>query len=242
MRIIPVIDLKYGQVVRGVAGRRAEYRPIVSCLTDSSQPANVALAFRVGLGLHTLYLADLDAIAGSPPAIDVYESIRALGCELWVDAGVRDLPHAETLAAAVERVVVGLETIAGPDELAKICQQLGAARIVFSLDLRDGEPLGDVSRWRHSEPLEIARQAVEIGVRSLIVLDLVRVGVGAGTGTEELCNELARSHPEVEIIAAGGVRGMDDLRRLSRCGVRGALVASALHDGTIGREEIEALR
>jgi phosphoribosylformimino-5-aminoimidazole carboxamide ribotide isomerase len=243
MRILPVLDLKYGQVVRGIAGRRSEYRPIVSCLTDSCEPAEVARAFRHRLGLTEFYLADLDAIAGSAPALDIYEVIRALGCELWVDAGVREWCQAGKLVqAGVERVVVGLETIAGPEELATILQGAGADGTVFSLDLRDGKPLGDVSRWRSQEPKAIARQAIEAGIRAIIVLDLVRIGVGAGTGTEELCGELARDYPEVEIIAGGGVRGVEDLRRLSECGVRGALVASALHDGRIGKKEIEALK
>ena len=71
MRILPVIDLKGGLVVRGVAGRRQEYRPVVSRLTPSSRPIDVAGAFRDHLGLDHLYLADLDAIAGAAPALEL---------------------------------------------------------------------------------------------------------------------------------------------------------------------------
>ena len=42
MKILPVIDLMGGQVVRGVAGRRDQYRPVVSRLTPSSAPLDVA--------------------------------------------------------------------------------------------------------------------------------------------------------------------------------------------------------
>ena len=45
MRVIPVLDLKERQVVRGVAGQRDSYRPIVSRLTPSSNPQDVARAF-----------------------------------------------------------------------------------------------------------------------------------------------------------------------------------------------------
>src|SRR5262245_14607506 len=90
VRVIPVIDLRDGVVVRGIGGRREEYRPIVSRLSDSARPLDVALAFREQLGFTELYLADLDAIAGGDPAWNVYDELHQIGLRLWVDAGVRD--------------------------------------------------------------------------------------------------------------------------------------------------------
>jgi phosphoribosylformimino-5-aminoimidazole carboxamide ribotide isomerase len=243
VRVIPVLDLKGGVVVRGVGGRREEYRPVVSTLTDSARPADVARAFRDRLGLSEFYLADLDAIAGGRPALELYRTLAAEGFRLWVDAGVRDAPDAAPLAeAGVARVVAGLETLAGPDVLSRLCEAMGAARVVFSLDLKGGEPLGDAAAWGTADPCGIAAAAIDRGVRHLIVLDLARVGVSAGTGTEALCGRIARGHPGVEVIAGGGVRDLADLVRLGRSGVRGALMASALHDGRLSRADLEALR
>ena len=59
-RIIPVIDVMGGQVVRAVGGRRSEYRPIVSKLTDSTEPVEVAKALLGATGVGEIYLADLD--------------------------------------------------------------------------------------------------------------------------------------------------------------------------------------
>src|SRR5207249_1473260 len=142
MRIVPVLDLKGGQVVRGVGGRREDYRPVASRLTASSRSLDVARAFAEGYGLTELYLADLDALAGAPPAWDVYSALRAAGFRLWVDAGVRSPSDARAVAGAgVERVVVGLETVEGPGALAGAVRDLGG-RVVFSLDLRGGVPVG----------------------------------------------------------------------------------------------------
>jgi phosphoribosylformimino-5-aminoimidazole carboxamide ribotide isomerase len=239
MRVLPVLDLKGGVVVRGIAGRRTEYRPIVSQLTNSTYPADVAATFRERLGLTEIYLADLDAIAGAAPAFATYSAIRAQGCRILVDAGVREVSQAQRLAdAGIDRIVLGLETLAGPVELRRIVQQLGRERIVFSLDLRDGQPLGDVGAWARPDAGAIARQAIDAGITAMIVLDLARVGVGEGIGTEDLCRSLHETFPEMELIAGGGVRGTADLRRLCACGVQAALVASALHDGRIMREDI----
>jgi phosphoribosylformimino-5-aminoimidazole carboxamide ribotide isomerase len=240
MRLLPVLDLMGGQVVRGVAGRRREYRPIVSRLCASSTPLDVARAFRIHFGLYDLYLADLDAIDDGDPAFPTYTDLKHDGFRLWIDAGVTETTRVRWLAdAGVERIIIGLET-AGPAVLAEACREFGD-RIVFSLDLKRGAPLGDLAAWGTSDEERIVEKAVALGVRRLIVLDLAKVGVANGTGTEDLCARLTAAHPGLEVIAGGGVRGPEDLRRLRDCGVGTVLVASALHDGRLTRTDWEGL-
>jgi phosphoribosylformimino-5-aminoimidazole carboxamide ribotide isomerase len=225
-----------------VAGRRHEYRSIVSRLTDSAQPLSVARAFREHFGLGELYLADLDAILGGPPALPIYEMLRRDGFRLWVDAGIRTAADGQALAdAGVETIVAGLETLAGPEVLVHLCRRWDSQRIVFSLDLKEGKPSGKTHAWP-SDPWEVAAKAITCGVQRLLVLDLARVGVGQGTGTEDLCARLARAHPGLELTAGGGIRSMADIQRLAAHGVQAVLIASALHDGGIRREDIEAAR
>jgi phosphoribosylformimino-5-aminoimidazole carboxamide ribotide isomerase len=247
MRIIPVLDVMNGEVVRGVGGRRSEYLPIVSRLTTSTDPVDVARALVETFHPRDLYLADLDALRGAPRNLNAYRGILALGARLWVDAGIADVDEARVVADAGCDVVVGLETVPTPEMLAAIVAAIGSERVIFSLDLKDGVPLRD--SWDRSPTLsgqvrtpvptarEIAARAIACGVHRLIVLDLARVGGGAGTGTDELCRQIASDHPEIEVIAGGGVAGPKDLTRLQACGVQGVLVASALHDGRISSED-----
>jgi phosphoribosylformimino-5-aminoimidazole carboxamide ribotide isomerase len=225
MRLIPGLDVLNGVVVRGVGGRRSEYRPVASRLTPSTDPVEVARVLVAAFHPAELYLADLDAIGGAPPAVGVYRAIRELGVHLWVDAGIRDGDGAQRIAAVGGDVVAGLETVPGPEALRAIVTAVGVERVVFSLDLRDGVPLRD---W--PDPV---RTAIANGITRLIVLDLARVGGGSGTGTDDLCRRLASTYPHLEVIAGGGIAGPNDLDRLAACGVRGVLVASALHDGRI---------
>ena len=112
----------------------------------------------------------------------------------------------------------------------------------ISLDLKAGLPLGRVELWPSAEPWAIAAHAIEaLGLRRLIVLDLANVGVGAGVGTEGLCTRLKRAYPEVQLTAGGGVRGIDDVKRLRALGVDRVLVASALHDGRITPDDLSRL-
>ncbi len=242
MRIIPVLDLMNGVVVRGVAGRRSAYRPLVSRMTPSVFPVTVAEDLRTHFGFTTFYLADLDAIAGGPLPRDTVSTLHERGFHIWLDAGIVFDHHAAAVAQlGVARVVVGLETVASPNEVERITKALGEG-VVFSLDLRAGEPMGHIERWRSTDAFDIVAQAIELGVRRVLILDLARVGVGEGTGTDSLCTRVAATFPHVEVSAGGGVRGGEDLRRLHESGVQNVLIASALHDGRIRPEEVRGCR
>jgi phosphoribosylformimino-5-aminoimidazole carboxamide ribotide isomerase len=242
MRILPVLDLKGGQVVRGVAGRRNEYQPVRSVLCSSVYPRDVAKAFQENFGVTEVYVADLDAIGGAAKALETYAEIRGLDLRLWVDAGIRYPDEAAGLAAAgLDTIVVGLETVAGPQVLQTIGRSLGADRVVFSLDLKGNAALGNTSAWRASDAWSIAQEAIALGVRRLLVLDLSRVGTASGPGSKELCRALAEKYPAVEIAVGGGIRDLADLLQLKRSGVGVALVASALHDGHLNRKDLDNL-
>jgi phosphoribosylformimino-5-aminoimidazole carboxamide ribotide isomerase len=228
MRLIPVIDILNRVVVRGVAGQRDQYRPIQSPLTDSVDPLTMALAIRAKFGFEELYVADLDAITRKQPDLAIYEALRNHGFRLWIDAGIASTAAARELVdLGVERVIVGLESCPGPDSLGEILLSLPLDRVVFSLDLKEGVPLGS-SAWG-TLPLEIARVVIEAGVTQLIVLDLAAVGVGRGVPTTELCQQIRGLARGVEIVTGGGLRDDRDLTHLEQAGVDGVLVASALH-------------
>ena len=92
MEIIPVLDVKRGQVVRARLGRRDEYRPIETPLAPTSDPVDVARGL---LSLHpfqTFYIADLDAIESAGGNESSLERLKTAfsALSLWVDNGVRD--------------------------------------------------------------------------------------------------------------------------------------------------------
>ena len=173
-----------------------------------------------------------------PPALATYADLQNDQFRLLIDAGLRSAADALPLVGpGAVGLVAGLETLAGPDVLAELLALVGPARLVFSLDLKNGHPLASAA-WSATDPWTIAERALAAGVRRMLVLDLARVGVGGGTGTEALCRRLKESDPALEVLAGGGVRGPDDLQRLRGCGVDGVLVASALHDGRLTRADL----
>jgi len=219
MRIIPVIDVMGGVVVRAVAGRRSEYRPLVSRLTQSTDPLVVAEALLQATGAKELYVADLDAILGE--ATSAVEPSMFAATVLF-DAGLRTLDQLDDMKRSPDlRAVVGTETWTVPP--AQWPQPIPA---ILSLDYYEGE-------LRTGWPRSDSELGLMDKVAAVIVLDIARIGTGRGTGTEEIIRRLRRTHPHFEIIAGGGVKDRDDLRRLADAGADAALVASALHDGSI---------
>lgn len=244
MQIIPVIDVLNDLVVRGVAGRRAEYRPIVSQLVPDAAPA--PLARLLAEYAPELYVADLDAIQGGDVRWRTLEGIVASGAEILLDAGVGTVERAREVAAFTHRgahlggVVVGLESVHSPAGLpALFAAGGGRARAIFSLDLKQGTPLCSPA-WTHLDCYAIAELAMACGFQRLIVLDLDDVGGNRGTRTLPLCRELRQRYPHVNLVSGGGVRDTRELDALGAAGCDGALVASALHAGRLSLAEVAA--
>jgi len=238
MRVVGVIDLKDGLAVHAVRGERERYRPVSSVLTgEDGDPLALARALRSELGLEELYVADLDAITG---ARSLSPAIGALAHEanLMVDAGVSEPERArELLALGVPRVIVGTETLSGPGALDRLLTELPAGAVVLSIDLRDGRLLSPDPQLAGLAAPEALARLHDARLRDVIVLDLTRVGSGAGLDVA-LIAELHAAFGELELLAGGGVRDVDDLRALEAAGAAGALVATALHRGVIGAREL----
>jgi phosphoribosylformimino-5-aminoimidazole carboxamide ribotide isomerase len=235
MRVVGVIDLKDGMAVHAVRGERERYRPVHSVISpEDGDPLALARAFRSELGLDEVYVADLDAITGTGEHRDVIAAL-AREASVMVDAGVTEPGRArELLELGAQRVIVGTETLPGPDALERLLAEV--PQVVLSIDLRDGRLLSPDPRLAGLPALDAVARLHRPGLREVIVLDLARVGSGAGTDAE-LIAELHAAF-DVELLAGGGVRDVEDLRALRDAGAAGALVATALHKGVIGRREL----
>jgi phosphoribosylformimino-5-aminoimidazole carboxamide ribotide isomerase len=231
MRIVPVLDLKGGVVVHARKGQREAYAPLRSPLVDGSEPVAVAAALCALCRTSTLYVADLDALAGEPADVATLSALTTVA-DPWVDAGATTAERAAELArAGVARNVVGTESL-GPEGDDEDTDKEAGPRRVLSIDLRDGALISPRRELAGREAVAAAPLATALGVRELLVIDLLRVGSGSGPPLHAV-EQLADVLPGVAIYAGGGVRHDEDLRALESAGASGALVATALHEGRI---------
>ena len=238
MKLIPVIDLMQGQVVRAVRGDRQAYRPIASALCAGSDPVVLAQVLCAHCAADQLYVADLDALMGRSAQVEVLRALlHALpALEFWLDAGFTGADAADALLAdlgvGAQRVVpvFGSESLASRSELQRCFAadrgEPGGRHHagVLSLDRRDGQRLDSAGCW----------DAPALWPQRVIVMTLERVGSDAGPDLDTLRDVRLKS-PRSFIVGAGGIRNDDDLARARSAGAGAWLVASALHDGRLAR-------
>lgn len=229
MDIIPVIDLKGGVVVRAERGARESYAPIKTRLARSSRPEDVVAGFLALYAFPTIYIADLDEIERRGSHADQIRALEAAFPEVtfWVDAGLCDEESAQAfLGFCHGSLVLGSENLA---DLALCAAHARDRRVVLSLDFRGDAFQGPAAVLEDSS----------LWPSRVIVMTLARVGSNEGPDVARLKAIVAKAGPARSVYAAGGLRGEGDLTALSQIGVRGALVASALHDGRIDRDVLK---
>lgn len=233
VQLIPVMDLRHGQVVRAVRGERGTYQPVRSSLCATAEPLVVARALTRHCASSLLYVADLDALLGGMPHTGVLQQLLQTvpALQLWVDAGFADRAAAEQWLSGWEpalarRVtpVFASEALRDTAALRGLCQgdSVAAQRCVLSLDRRQGQRLDAAGCW----------DLPTAWPQRVIVMTLERVGAGEGPDLQTLA-EVRRSAPDVQLIGAGGIRHLADLQAAEAAGATAWLVASALHDGAL---------
>jgi phosphoribosylformimino-5-aminoimidazole carboxamide ribotide isomerase len=223
IEVIPVLDLMNGAVVRARHGLRHSYVPVITTLAKTSAPLDIVAGFLTVHPFRTFYIADLDRIerrGSHASTLDVLDAAFP-NIVFWVDAGVRNAGEARIWLTRHERahLVLGSESLQSCTVLADLA---AADRVVLSLDFRGDRFMGP--KALHDAP--------QLWPERVIVMTLARVGGNAGIEVDRLL-ATGRRAPDVRLYAAGGLRGAMDLVRLEKAGVRGVLVASALHDGKL---------
>ncbi len=237
MQLYPAIDLKGGRVVRWLEGesvRETVYR---------DNPLEQAESFLAD-GAEWLHVVDMDkAFETGADNLDWIARIAA-NHELKVQVGGNvnsESWAAEALDAGASRVVLGTAAVLNPSLLERLVDIVGPSRCGVALDTREGRPAlrgGDAPVTESAS--DLTRRAMDLGVSTIIYRDLMRDGLGVGAdiaGAAKLVSEGA------DVIVAGGVAGLDDVREALQKELAGIIVGRALYEGRFTlREAIECSR
>lgn len=228
--IVPVLDLMGGRVVHAHAGGRATYRPIVTPLGAADDPVAIARALLAITQSPALYVADLDAITGVGNHFELCRDLaQALpATELWIDAGFTNVTDCAFWLPLGATLVIGSESLGAIGNWHELRSTYGES-LVLSLDFAASGLRG---------PAELL-SAPGLWPSRIIVMSLARIGTSSGPDAERL-QSVVENAGACAVYAAGGVRGLSDLDAIAAAGARGALIATALHDGAIAQNEIAA--
>ncbi len=234
--ILPAIDLEGGRVVRLVQGDFARGT------IYEADPVAVARAF-ADAGATWLHVVDLDgAREGEPRQLElVAEIVAEVHGRTRVEVG-GGLRTAEAVAGALgtgaSRVAVGTAALRDPTFALGLVARYGPARVVGSLDVRDGMALGD--GWRQGAEGVKAKDALErlsaAGIDTFEVTAIDRDGLMGGPDIA-LLRSLVRLG-RGRIIASGGIASLEDVLAVQASGCGGAIIGKALYEGRVTIREI----
>ncbi len=237
IELIPAIDIIDGKCVRLSQGDYASKK------VYRDDPVDAALEMEAH-GIRRLHVVDLDGAASHH--IVNYHTLERIAShtKLVIDFG-GGVKSDEDLRIAFESgaqmVTGGSIAVKNPERFAHWLSTYGPERIILGADVKERRIA--VSGWLEESPIELfpfLADYVGKGVSKVICTDIARDGMLQGPSIG-LYKEMLEHHPDLHLIASGGVSGAEDIRRLEEAGVPAVIFGKALYEGKITWQEIEAL-
>lgn len=228
-RLVFVMDLLDGEVVHAKRGKRDQYKPInrFSSIVRSSDPVKIVEELKPA----EVYLADLNRLMNTGDNSGLVKELknRTEGSKIMLDYGIKGMADLKEAVEAglADTFILGTET-ASLDLIEEASQS--AMHVSVSVDLLNKTVLTRDKRLKR-DPLELLKKLNKYPVQDVIVLELDRVGTKSSIDFEFF--ERAVTVSDHTILCGGGVTSYEDIAKLERLGVKGALIATAVHEGVI---------
>ncbi len=225
MIILPAIDLKDGKAVRLNKG------VMESAKIYSDEPWQVAARFEE-LGSKWLHLVDLNgAFAGEPKNLEQIKKIRE-NCNLKLElgGGIRDEATIKMyLDLGIDRIILGSIALQNPEFTKEMASKYP---IVLGIDAMNGmvatQGWADVSEIKATD---LAKDFADAGAQAIICTDISRDGMLSGVNVDFTLD--IKKASGIETIASGGLKDIDDIKRLIAAGIDGTIVGKAFYEGTL---------
>lgn len=231
MLIYPAIDLYSGKAVRLYKGDYAR----MTVYNDN--PVEVARDF-LRCGAKTIHLVDLEgAKSGTTPNFETVSAIKAeTGAFCEIGGGIRSMETIDRyLSAGIDRVILGTAAVTEPGFVEEAVAKYGE-KIAVGIDIKDG--FVAIKGWTEKSEenaFDFCEKMQKIGVKTLICTDISKDGAMQGTN-HALYQELSEKF-HMNIIASGGVSSIEDVVRLAKLDIHGAIVGKAYYTGAIDLKE-----
>ena len=234
MKIIPAIDLMDGQVVRLVKGdpnNKTVY---------SNNPLEIAKRWQ-SAGADMLHIVDLDATLGTGSNLEIIKKMLSeLNVPVEVAGGLRDESIILEIGKTADRIVLGTLAFKDKETVLKISDSLGKKKIVISVDQIDGKIA--VDGWQQSTEITLLdgmNEFLQLGFSEFLLTSISRDGTMEGPDIESL--QKACSLENANVIASGGVSGIDDVKQLKKLNLYGVILGKALYENKISVEEAKKI-
>ncbi|MCE6988535.1 1-(5-phosphoribosyl)-5-[(5-phosphoribosylamino)methylideneamino]imidazole-4-carboxamide isomerase [Dyadobacter sp. CY323] len=235
IQIIPAIDLIEGKCVRltqGDYGQKTIY---------NENPLEVAMQFE-DAGLKRLHLVDLDgAKAKKVVNWKVLERIAAK-TKLHIDFGggvQSDDDLKIVFESGAKQVTGGSIAVKQPEVFQNWLEVYGGEKIILGADAKKEKVA--VSGWEEGTQIwvyDFVEEYVAKGVKFTISTDVAKDGLLQGPSFD-LYKNLQDKCPDLNIIASGGISGLEDVEKLAEMNIYGVIIGKAIYENRISLADLQ---
>jgi phosphoribosylformimino-5-aminoimidazole carboxamide ribotide isomerase len=235
IEIIPSISILNGKFVRLQKGDFSSEK------IYKESPLDTAKRFE-DHGIRIIHLVDLDgAKRGSPVNYHILETIAGYtNLRINFSGGIAtdgDISKAYEYGAT--SITAATVAVNKPDYFASWIISYGRNKIVLGADALDGKIA--IRGWQKGTQIDISDHIENFYMRSLKYVkttDISKDGLMEGPAFE-MYDTLIKKFPGLCILASGGVRSVEDIKKLNDQGVYGVIFGKALYEDKIAIKDLE---
>jgi phosphoribosylformimino-5-aminoimidazole carboxamide ribotide isomerase len=238
IQVIPSIAIRQGKVVKMRKGDPTSEKGY------GENPLDLAKRFE-DHGIEVVHLVDLDgAEKGSPVNYHVLEAIRGY-TSLKIDftGGIcTDGDISKAFEYGADYITAASVSVTDPELFASWIMSYGREKITLGADVTNINTMEILYRgWRRKSNITLfdhLRYFQNRGLKYAKSTDVSRDGVLEGPAFS-FYEEVIQEFPDLCVLASGGIRGVDDIKRLNEIGVFAVIFGKAYYEGILKLEDLE---
>jgi phosphoribosylformimino-5-aminoimidazole carboxamide ribotide isomerase len=238
IQVIPSIAIRKGNVVKMRKGDPTSEKAY------DENPLDLAKRFE-DHGIEVVHLVDLDgAEKGSPVNWHVLEAIAG-HTDLKVDftGGIStDGDISKAYEYGADYITAASIAVTDPELFASWIISYGREKMTLGADVINMNTKELLFRgWQSRSQLTLFEHLdyfYSRGLKYVKSTDVSRDGVLEGPAFD-FYKEIINTFPEICVLASGGVRGMDDIKRLNDMGVFAVIFGKAYYEGVLKLTDLE---
>ena len=228
MVILPAIDLLDGNCVRLYKGEYNSSEKVAENALDT------ALMFK-NSGAKWLHTVDLNGAKGHKSVnFDIIKELAtSSGLNIETGGGIRSLKIAEKyLNAGVKRIILGSAAVKNPELVSSAIKEFSAESVAIGIDAVNGYV--KTEGWLEKSDIfyvDLAKKMQDLGVKYIIFTDISKDGTLEGANIKML--KILAQSIDINIIASGGIRDLNDIKKIKELNLYGAICGKSLYKGTL---------
>jgi phosphoribosylformimino-5-aminoimidazole carboxamide ribotide isomerase len=238
IQVIPSIAIRKGNVVKMRKGDPTSEKAY------DENPLDLAKRFE-DHGIEVVHLVDLDgAEKGGPVNWHVLEAIRGY-TSLKIDftGGIStDGDVAKAFEYGADYITAASIAVTDPELFASWIISYGREKMTLGADVTSRETKELLFRgWQRKSELRLFEHLdyfYSRGLKYVKSTDVSRDGVLEGPAFD-FYKDILSSFPDLCVLASGGVRGMDDIKRLNDMGIFAVIFGKAFYEGILKLKDLE---